>query len=291
MRRSLTVPSNRLGKGLEALIIPRDESSIAGTLKININKISPNPHQPRQQFDENAQQELAESIKEKGILTPITVCEDAGNYILIAGERRLRAAKLAGLVDIPAYVIEIENDAEMMEMALIENIQRENLNPIEAAEAFAVLNSKYGFSQDAIAKSVGKKRVTVTNSLRLLNLPLEIKDSIKLGEISAGHGRAILMMKTTRTMVKLWQQIIKKNLSVRGSETLAKTIISAKSDFMIRKRGIDPRIKHLEDELISALGTKVKLTHQKGSGKIIVSYFSDDDFERIFSLLTGNKKS
>lgn len=282
--------SNRLGKGIEALIIPREEVSSSGTLKLNINNISPNPHQPRQQFDEEALQELVASIKEKGILTPITVCEDAGNYILIAGERRLRAAKLAGLKEIPVYIIEVENDAEMVEMALIENIQRENLNPIEEAEAYAVLNSKYGLSQDAVAKAVGKKRVTVTNSLRLLNLPSEIKESITMSEISAGHGRAILMMKTTQAMVKLWQQTIKKNLSVRGAETLAKSYTSHKSEVSQRKREIDPRIKHLEDELISALGTKVKLTYHKGSGKIIVNYFSDDDFERIFSLLTGNKE-
>jgi ParB family chromosome partitioning protein len=284
------VTSNRLGKGLEALIIPREETSNTGTLKININNISPNPHQPRQQFDESALQELVASIKEKGILTPITVRDDTGNYILIAGERRLRAAKLAGLIEIPAYVIEVENDAEMMEMALIENIQREDLNPIEEAEAFAVLNSKYGLSQDAVAKSVGKKRVTVTNSLRLLNLPSDVKESIKKGEISAGHGRAILMMKTTQVQVKLWQQIINKNLSVRGAETLVKSYTNHKSEIPQRKKEIDPRIKHLEDELISALGTKVKLTYHKGSGKIIVNYFSDDDFERIFSLLTGNKE-
>jgi ParB family chromosome partitioning protein len=285
------VSSNRLGKGLEALIIPREEIISSGTLKININNISPNPHQPRQQFDEGALQELVASIKEKGILTPITVRDDAGNYVLIAGERRLRAAKIAGLIEVPAYVIEVEDDAEMVEMALIENIQRENLNPIEEAEAYAVLNSKYGLSQEAVAKSVGKKRVTVTNSLRLLNLPSEIKESIKKGEISAGHGRAILMMKTTQAMVKLWQQIINKNLSVRGSEVLAKSYASRKLGVSQRKKEIDPRIKHLEDELISALGTKVKLTYQKGSGKIIVNYFSDDDFERIFSLLTGNKNS
>ena len=283
--------SNRLGKGLEALIIPREEIISSGTLKININNISPNPHQPRQQFDEVALQELVASIKEKGILTPITVRDDAGNYVLIAGERRLRAAKLAGLIEVPAYVIEVEDDAEMVEMALIENIQRENLNPIEEAEAYAVLNSKYGLSQDAVAKSVGKKRVTVTNSLRLLNLPSEIKESIKKGEISAGHGRAILMMKTIQAMVKLWQLIINKNLSVRGAEALAKSYAIRKLGVSQRKKEIDPRIKHLEDELISALGTKVKLTYQKGSGKIIVNYFSDDDFERIFSLLTGNKNS
>ena len=281
--------NNRLGKGLEALIRPREGTSSAGTFKININNISPNPNQPRQQFNEEALQELVASVKQKGILTPITVLEDAGNFILIAGERRLRAARLAGLTEIPAYIVEVENDAEMMEMALIENIQRENLNPIEEAEAFAVLNSKYGLSQDAVAKSVGKKRVTVTNSLRLLNLPSEIKESIKIGKISAGHGRAILMMKTDYAMVRLWQQILTKNLSVRGAETFAKLEINQKSADPKQKKVIDPRIKHLEDELISALGTKVKLTYHKGSGKIIVNYFSDDDFERIFSLLTESK--
>ena len=281
--------NNRLGKGLEALIRPREGTSSAGTFKININNISPNPNQPRQQFNEEALQELVASVKQKGILTPITVLEDAGNFILIAGERRLRAARLAGLTEIPAYIVEVENDAEMMEMALIENSQRENLNPIEEAEAFAVLNSKYGLSQDAVAKSVGKKRVTVTNSLRLLNLPSEIKESIKIGKISAGHGRAILMMKTDYAMVRLWQQILTKNLSVRGAETFAKLEINQKSADPKQKKVIDPRIKHLEDELISALGTKVKLTYHKGSGKIIVNYFSDDDFERIFSLLTESK--
>ncbi|MFC1527608.1 ParB/RepB/Spo0J family partition protein [Candidatus Neomarinimicrobiota bacterium] len=281
--------SNRLGKGLEALIRPREDSISAGTYKININNISPNPNQPRQNFDEDALQELVASIRQKGILTPITVWDNEGNFILIAGERRLRAAKLAGLMEIPAYVIEVKNDADMMEMALIENIQRENLNSIEEAEAYAVLNSKFGLSQDAVAKSVGKKRVTITNSLRLLNLPIEIKESIRIGEISAGHGRAILMMKTTQAMVKIWQHIINKNLSVRGAETLAKSSINQKSDSSLRKKEIDPRIKHLENELISALGTKVTLTYHKGSGKIIVDYFSDDDFERIYSILTSHE--
>jgi len=283
------VSSNRLGKGLEALIRPREDSISAGTYKININNISPNPNQPRQNFDEDALQELVASIKQKGILTPITVWENEGNFILIAGERRLRAAKLAGLMEIPAYVIEVKDDADMMEMALIENIQRENLNSIEEAEAYAILNSKFGLSQGAVAKSVGKKRVTVTNSLRLLNLPIEIKESIRIGEISAGHGRAILMMKTTQAMVKMWQHIITKNLSVRGAETLAKAGLGQKSEVSLRKKEIDPRIKHLENELISALGTKVKLTYYKGSGKIIVDYFSDDDFERIYSILTSHE--
>ena len=283
------MPNNRLGKGLEALIRPREGTSSMGAQLISINNISPNPNQPRKQFDEEALHELVASIKQKGLLTPITVRENGGKYIVVAGERRLRAAKLAGLKKVPVYSIEVKNDAEMMEMALIENIQRENLNPIEEAEAYAVLNSKYGLSQEAVAKSVGKKRVTVTNSLRLLNLPSEIKKSIKIGEISAGHGRAILTMKTNQVMVKLWQQIIKESLSVRGAESLAKSYTNNKSKVSQRNTEIDPRIRHLEDELISALGTKVKLTYNKGTGKIVVNYFSDDDFERIFALLTDGK--
>ena len=281
--------NNRLGKGLEALIRPKEGVVSTGTFKININEISPNPNQPRKKFDEEALFDLVASIKEKGILTPITVQEKSGEYILIAGERRVRAAKLAGLSEIPAYIIEVEDDAEMMEMALIENIQRENLNSIEEAEAYAILNSKYGLSQEVIAQSVGKKRVTITNFLRLLNLPPDVKKSIKNGEISAGHGRAILMMKTSQAQIKLWKQIIHKNLSVRGAESLAKSDDIKHAKNLQRIQEIDPRIKHLEDELISALGTKVKLTYQKGSGKIIVNYFSDDDFDRIFSILTGNK--
>ena len=183
----------------------------------------------------------------------------------------------------------MKDDADLMEMALIENIQRENLNPIEEAEAYSYLSKKFGLSQEAVAKAVGKKRVTVSNSLRLLKLPLEIVDSIKNGEISAGHGRAILMMKTNRAKVWLWEQIKSKNLSVRGAESLANYKINTSNKTEPKKSNVDPRIKQLEDQLISALGTKVKLSYNKGKGRIIVNYFSDDDFERIFSILTKIK--
>lgn len=282
--------NNRLGRGLEALIRPQNKEENVGSININIDKISPNPNQPRQHFDNEALQELVASIKEKGILTPITICVKEGDYILIAGERRLRAAKLAGLTDIPAYIIEVKDDAELMEMALIENIQRENLNPIEEAEAYLYLSSKFKLSQEAVAKAVGKKRVTVANSLRLLKLPSEIVNNIREGKISAGHGRAILMMKTNRSMLWLWKQIKAKNLSVRGAETLANFKAEESSKSGSKKQKTDPRIKQLEDQLISALGTKVKLSYNKGKGKITVNYYSDDDFERLFSILTSSKK-
>lgn len=281
--------NKRLGKGLEALIRPRSDEKIPeshGVDRISIRSIKPNPHQPRQKFDETSLDELTASIKEKGILTPITVQKVGNQFILIAGERRLRASKKAGLKKIPVYIIDVANDAEMVEMALIENIQRENLNPIEEAEAYIYLNNRFKLSQEKIAKSVGKKRATISNSLRLLTLPREIKESIRNGRLSAGHGRAILMMKTHNSMIGLWKKIIKGKMSVRAAEDWAKEKTSKKLELkkkVIRK--VSPQIKRLEDELISILGTKVRIIYKKGSGSIEVSYFSDDDLERITEMI------
>ena len=281
--------NKRLGKGLEALIQPYSAEKIPehhGVDKISIRSIKPNPYQPRQKFDETSLEELTASIKEKGILTPITVRKVGNQFILIAGERRLRASKKSGLKKIPAYIINVADDAEMVEMALIENIQRENLNPIEEAEAYIYLNNRFKFSQEKIAKSVGKKRVTISNSLRLLTLPREIKESIRNGRLSAGHGRAILMMKTHNSMIGLWKKIIKGKMSVRAAEDWAKEKTLKKLELkkkVIRK--VSPQIKRLEDELISILGTKVRIIYKKGSGSIEVSYFSDDDLERITEMI------
>ena len=281
--------NKRLGKGLEALIRPRSDEKIPeshGVDRISIRCIKPNPHQPRQKFDETSLDELTASIKEKGILTPITVQKVGNQFILIAGERRLRASKKAGLKKIPVYIIDVADDAEMIEMALIENIQRENLNPIEEAEAYIYLNNRFKFSQEKIAKSVGKKRVTISNSLRLLTLPREIKESIRNGRLSAGHGRAILMMKTHNSMIGLWKKIIKGKMSVRAAEDWSKEKTLKKLELkkkVIRK--VSPQIKRLEDELISILGTKVRIIYKKGSGSIEVSYFSDDDLERITEMI------
>ena len=281
--------NKRLGKGLEALIQPYSAEKIPehhGVDKISIRSIKPNPYQPRQKFDETSLEELTASIKEKGILTPITVRKVGNQFILIAGERRLRASKKSGLKKIPAYIINVADDAEMVEMALIENIQRENLNPIEEAEAYNYLNNRFKLTQRKIAKSVGKKRVTISNSLRLLTLPREIKESIRNGRLSAGHGRAILMMKTHNSMIGLWKKIIKGKMSVRAAEDWAKEKTLKKLELkkkVIRK--VSPQIKRLEDELISILGTKVRIIYKKGSGSIEVSYFSDDDLERITEMI------
>ncbi len=279
--------TRRLGRGLEALIpkAEKTESTPVGVVTIALDRIKTNPHQPRKYFDDTALEELAASIREKGVITPVTVRQDGDQYILIAGERRLRASRLAGLKEIPAYIIEVTGDAEMMEVSLIENIQRENLNPIEEAEAYAVLQGQFNLGQQAIAKAVGKNRSTITNALRLLRLPPEIKKSIRDGRISAGHGRAILGMKTTPAMMKLWKIILAKDLSVRAAETLAKSGPKPKSGKQKSEKR-SPEIRCIEDELISILGTKVRLKpRNKREGSIVVEYYSDDDLERLLELL------
>ena len=243
--------------------------------------------QPRKDgLDEKSLEDLIASIKQKGVITPITVQQEKDNFILIAGERRLRASKLAGLKRIPGYVVTISDESEMMEIALIENIQRENLNPIDEAEGYAILHSKFNRTQGDIAIVVGKKRVTISNALRLLKLPSDIKNSLRDRKISAGHGRAILGMKTTAGMMKLYKIIIEKDLSVRASEAFAKGKSTKKSKpTRSRSLGTNHQIRSIENELISVLGTKVRLHYSKKGGKIEIQYFSDDDLDRVLDLL------
>ena len=285
--------TNRLGRGIDALIRPQSQQDIstAGITTIPIAKIKKNPHQPRKNFDEKTLEELAASIKEKGVITPITVRVDGNGYILIAGERRLRASRLIKRKKIPAYIIELTNESEMMEVALIENIQRENLNPVEESEAYAVLQGKFSLSQKNIAKAVGKSRSTITNALRLLQLPPEIKKSILDNQISAGHGRAILAMKTKSGMLKLWQMIIENDLSVRGAEAFIKgrlRDIPVKANPKGKSKSVS--VRRLEDEMIAIFGTKVRLNHKgKKGGSIVLDYFSDDDLERLLDLIRAIK--
>ena len=281
--------TKRLGKGLEALIQGTSNKPPleSGVMPIPINNIVTNPLQPRKDgLDKKSLQELIASIRKKGVITPITVKKDNDQFILIAGERRVRASKHAGLKEIPGYIVSISDESELMEIALIENIQRENLNPIDEAEGFAVLQSKYNHSQDSIAKSVGKKRVTVSNALRLLKLPRNIINSLRSQTISAGHGRAILMMKTSRGMNRLFDLIVSKNLSVRAAEAIAKGKSTKKVSVTSKKiRKSSSPLKMIEDELITILGTKVEIHHSKKGGDIEIHFFSDDDFDRILDLL------
>ena len=280
--------SKNLGRGIEALISSnvKDKSKKtidSGVSYVKVSEIKPNPNQPRRNFDSKALDELSNSINEKGVITPITIRQLDKGYEIIAGERRWRAAKKAKLKSIPAYILNIDSEAEMMEVALIENIQRENLNAIEEAEGYAVLNSKYDLSHEDIAKTIGKKRTTISNALRLLKLPAEIRRSIRDGKISAGHGRAILQKKTINSMRRLWDKIIKESLSVRKAEELVRPKRKKKKEKSLVVS--EAPIREIENELVEIFGTKVKLKPAQIGGSIEIIYFSDDDLERIIDLL------
>ena len=287
----------RLGKGLEALIRSdkdkvKNDSALLKTKtesisKIKLNHIHPNPNQPRKLFDVTALNELAASISEKGLISPITVRKVKNGYELIAGERRWRALKHLKKRTVPAYVLDTKNNSDIMEMALVENIQREDLNSIEESEAYAVLNKKYGLSHESIAKAVGKKRVTISNSLRLLKLPLEIRKSLIERKISAGHARAILQTKSPSTMIKVWEIIMEKNLSVRDAENMVKAKQPNQSKKRRALKNKDHQIAPIENKLIEILGTKVKLKSSQKGGKIEISYFSIDDLDRIIDIISS----
>ena len=284
--------TKRLGRGINALIRePTDESAQTNPIfHVPLKLVSPNPHQPRQKFDEKSLKELAESIREKGIIQPITVRTWDKGYELIAGERRLRAAKLAGLTEVPVHVLEIEDDVEMMEMALIENIQRENLNVVEEAEAYAVLNSNYKLSHTAIAKAVGKSRANISNTLRLLKLPAEVIESLRKNEISAGHARALLGLKKASQMLLLWKRIVERQESVRTVEELVTQMRNGKAPVKKRPKKLkftkSADIRKLENDLISIFGTKVSITPKRKGGTIEISYFSSYDLERLLELFS-----
>ena len=289
--------AKRLGKGLKALIRSDKDGGKSDSFslktktqsifKIKLNHIHPNPNQPRKLFDVTALNELAASISEKGLISPITVRKVKNGYELIAGERRWRALKHLKKRSAPAYVLDTKNSSDVIEMALVENIQREDLNSIEESEAYAVLNKKYGLTHASIAKAVGKKRVTISNSLRLLKLPLEIRKSLIEKKISAGHARAILQTKSPSAMIKVWEVIMEKNLSVRDAENMVKAKQPNQSKKRKALKNKDHQIAPIEDKLIEILGTKVKLKSSQKGGKIEISYFSIDDLDRIIDIISS----
>ena len=296
--------TNRLGKGLEALIRSKEEqfneknndgkNSSSNISEINLKNIFTNPNQPRKIFKESSIEYLKESISSKGVLSPITVREVGEKFEVVAGERRLRASKASGKKTIPAYIIKVQNDSDMLELALIENIQRENLNPVEEAKAYETLSLKFEMSHSKIATSVGKSRVYVTNMVRLLKLPDKILQSLIKNEITSGHARAILQLKMPNLMLKLWRRVLAESLSVRASETLVKefifdtSIIKPKLKPPIRKKNKED--SHLENDLIEIFGTKVKLKKLKKGGTIEISYFSNNDLSRILDLFEPLRK-
>ena len=284
-----------LGKGLSALI---PEKIIDKTADNNVHKeeiiyvqfgqIKPNPFQPREDFDQQSIDELAQSIKEKGVIQPLLVRRRGDNYELIAGERRLRASNLLGLKEIPVIVREV-SDQDSLELALIENIQREELNPIEEARAYQHLIDKFKVSQEKISEALGKSRVTITNTLRLLKLPHEIQVEMKKGRISFAHGRALLEIDDANHQRRLTQDIITKGLSVRELENLIKSNRPKSIKRSIGTGQREPLVAILEEQLQHALATKVRISKRKKRGHINIEFYSPEDLQRIVNVIKGGK--
>ncbi len=275
----------RLGKGLEALIPNSEEKTYV--LELDMSKIQRNPLQPRKKFDDTKIEELSKSIEENGIIQPIIVRKVGTKYEIIAGERRFRAAQKLELKKVPVIVKDAAED-KSLELAVIENIQREDLNPVEEGEAYKLLIDKYAYTQERLANKLGKKRSTITNKLRILKLPLEIKNSIKNGDISSGHARAILSIKDEKEQNIVAKQICEENLTVREVETIAKT----KKQVIKKETNVNKRIELLETEkkLCDFLGTKVKIKECKNQkGKVEIEFYSEGDLERIIETIGMNE--
>ncbi len=276
-----------LGKGLDALIPQAEDPPLPnfllrqpqGVREIPVGAITPNPRQPRSIFDADELSELAASIQEHGIIQPliITPGEVPNQYFLIAGERRLMAAKQAGLSVVPV-ILRKSNEQDRLELALIENVQRADLSPLETAEAYRQLSDEFGLSHAEIAKRVGKSRVSVTNTLRLLNLPPSVLEALQVGQISEGHARALLALPNAQAQAAALQTVVEKGLNVRQTEELVRKLSGEKPAQKTKPDPI-PEIKALEDRLRSSLGTKVNLKHGRKGGTITIHYYSNEELD------------
>ena len=289
-----------LGKGLDSLIpetikpVPQEKTKVVEKIvekpvemKVKISKVGPNKEQPRKQFDEDALMELADSIKQFGVIQPIIVQEKNGFYEIIAGERRWRAAKLAGLKEVPVIVKDY-TDLEIVEISLIENIQRENLNPIEEALAYKRLLQEFDLKQDEVAERVSKSRTAVTNSMRLLKLDERVQQMVIDDMLSTGHARALLGIEDPELQAATAVRVFDEKLSVREVEKLVKQIQSGKSEKKKEDKVHDFIYTDLEEKMKTAVGTKVSIKQNaKGKGKIEIEYYSKEDLERIIDLITN----
>jgi ParB family chromosome partitioning protein len=275
----------RLGKGLDALIGDSGLEETGRLIDIPIGDIRPNPYQPRIDFDTEKIDELARSIEEKGVLQPLIVSKREGGYDLVVGERRLRAANRAGLTEVPCIIMEVP-DEELLEVALVENLQREDLDPIEEAKAYVLMTDKFELSHEEIARRVGKNRSTVSNSIRLLKLPQEIQKLLREGRLTAGHARTLLGIEDPTEQIGAAIELVDKGLSVREAEEGRREVDVSGDPARQRhsRQQVDPRIKRVEEELQRYFGTLVKL---KGSqkGSIVIKYYSMEDLNRILEIL------
>jgi len=275
-----------LGKGLEALIPGASSSAEGNVLYLPIDQIVPNPLQPRTVVNNEDLRDLAESIREHGVLQPLLVSpESDGRYVLIAGERRWRAARLAGLQMVPALVRQV-SDPQRLALALIENLQRADLTPLETAEAYRQLHEDFGLSHEEIARVVGKSRVAVTNTLRLLKLAEPVRQALADGRISEGHARAILGLNTPQSQIAVLQAVLQHNLTVRQTEALVQRYQGQRPQPK-QHRESTPEVRALEARLEERLGTRVTLRRGKRGGSMVIRFYSDEELESILKLLLG----
>ena len=299
-------PRRALGRGLESLLSPAastevqpivSRETISNNVEQNqqlgyhfvpIDKVVPNRQQPRSTFDEEKLQELSDSIKEQGVLQPLVVTQmSGGRYELIAGERRLRASKLAGLSEVPVVIKNVDSEG-LLVLAILENVQREDLNAIEEAFAYQELTEQFGYSQEEVAQKMGKSRTAISNSLRLLQLPQVIREDVAKERYSAGHARAILGLPTIHEQMKMREMIIKNFPSVRDVEILVRERGMKKSASAKIAEPRSPQVSMIADRLRQGLGTKVNIkTNRKGGGKIVIDYFSEKDLDRLYRRLTS----
>ena len=275
-----------LGKGLGALIPSIEEGNKKILRSLNINTVHPNPNQPRTKIDLEKLNELADSIKEHGVIQPIVVREiEPGNYQIIAGERRWRACKKLGMETIPAVVAEY-TDLQSTEVALIENLQRVDLSPVEEALAYQSLINEFAITQDDLAKRVGKSRSAVANILRLLSLPEEILKLLNQGKLTTGHARALLAVSETKKQIAAAKEVVEKQLSVRETERLVKKLIINESSKKKEHKKINPELAYLEDKLQNVFSTKVQIkSTKKGRGKLEIEFYNEDDLNRIMDIV------
>ncbi|MCU0519718.1 MAG: ParB/RepB/Spo0J family partition protein [Anaerolineae bacterium] len=277
-----------LGRGLDILIPGGDAAE--GLIVVPIDAITPNPRQPRTKVLESSLTELAASIREHGVIQPLVVTRAAdGGYQLIAGERRWRASRLAGLEDVPVIVKEAAPQ-DMLALALVENIQRADLNPLEEALAFQHLVEDFGLSQGEVAQRVGKSRSAVTNLMRLLSASSEVQQALLDGEITEGHGRALLGLATAEAQTAALGRVLQKQLSVRETEALVRRLRAfQESGSPSTREPEDPQIRALEERFCEALGTRVRLRHNKQQGRVVIYYYSDEEFQALYRRITGEE--
>jgi ParB family chromosome partitioning protein len=281
------VSRKALGKGLEAIIpdLKAGGLDIRGhVVDIDVNEIGPSPYQPRSSMKEQSLEDLKQSIAEKGVLQPVIVRRHAGQFQLVAGERRWRAAKLAGLEVVPAVVMRV-SDSEALEIALIENLQREDLNAVDEARGYRELLMRFNLTHEDLAKRIGKSRVSITNSLRLLNLPDEVKRGLEEGKITVGHARAVLGIEDPRQIINIYRSVLHRGLSVRQVEALVRRKLRVKAKRKQVPARTAPEITTIEDDLMRKLGTRVRIVNRGGHGRIEIEFYCDDDLNRILEAI------